>query len=353
MFQKLCCKLAQSTRYMKSAHPVESYLSMIALLAVLLSVTNCSSSKSTDLAQTTQWDMPLAYSETNYHSANATNFAAAVTQATEGALTLVTHPNGSLYKGDEIFEAVQTGKVFIGERLISALSEKDPIFEIDALPFLATSFEDAKKLYKASKPVMEDVLDGKGLKLLYAVPWPPQGLYSTQAVNSSADMQGVKFRAYNAITSRLAELMGAIPTEIEAADISEAFAAGRVESMISSSSTGYDRQIWEHVNHWYDIQAWIPKNMVFVNKEAWSQLDSKTQHIILGAAAMAEQAGWRMAQRLADWYKAQLSANGMQVSEPSDSLKEDFKDIGETLTTEWLEKDGDKGQSVIDTYKSL
>ncbi len=214
--------------------------------------------------------MPLAYSATNYHSANAAKFAAAVTDATGGALEIVTHPGGSLYKGGEIFRAIRTGQAPIGERLISALGNEDPLFEIDALPFLATSFADAMKLYQASKPSMNEILGSKGLKLLYAVPWPPQGLYNINPVNSAADMKDMKFRAYNAATSRLAELMGAIPTKIEAAELSQAFATGVAQSMVSSGSTGYDRKIWEHVKYWYDVQAWLPKNMVIVNQDAWA-----------------------------------------------------------------------------------
>ena len=178
-------------------------------------------------------DMPLAYSATNYHSENAAKFAAAVTEASGGDLEIVTHPGGSLYKGGEIFRAVRTGQVPIGERLISALGNEDPIFEVDALPFLATSFDDAMKLYMASRPAMNKILESKGLTLLYAVPWPPQGLYNTKPVEGAADMKGVKFRAYNAATSRLAELMGAVPTKIEAAELSQAFATGVAESMIS------------------------------------------------------------------------------------------------------------------------
>ncbi|MEM7194941.1 MAG: TRAP transporter substrate-binding protein [Pseudomonadota bacterium] len=295
----------------------------------------------------------LAYSATNYHSQNAANFAAAVTEATGGALEVVTHPGGSLYKGGEIFRAIRTGQAPIGERLVSALGNEDPIFEIDALPFLATSFDDAMKLYKASKPSMEQVLDEKGLKLLYAVPWPPQGLYNTKPVSSAADMDGVKFRAYNAATSRLADLMGAVPTKIEAAEISQAFATGVAESMISSGSTGYDRKIWEHVKYWYDVQAWLPKNMVIVNKDAWNGLDAATQGVVMGAAAMAEKAGWAKAQELADWYKEKLAENGMEIAPPGDQLRSDFMAIGETMTSEWLEKAGDAGSAVVESYKSM
>ncbi len=303
-------------------------------------------------AQAEKWDMPLAYSATNYHSENAASFAAAVTSATGGELEIVTHPGGSLYKGDEIFRAVRTGQAPIGERLISALGNEDPVFEVDALPFLATSFEDARKLYEASKPAIEQSLDEKGMMLLYAVPWPPQGLYAVKAVGSAADMQGVKFRAYNAATSRLAELMGAVPTKIEAAELSQAFATGVAESMISSGATGYDQKMWEHVDYWYDVQAWLPKNMVIVNKAAFEGLDEATRDIVRDAAATAEEAGWAKAEELANWYKEQLAAQGMNVEAPSDALRADFMKIGETMTSEWVEKAGEAGQAVIDAYRA-
>lgn len=304
------------------------------------------------LAQAEKWDMPLAYSASNYHSENAARFARAVTEATGGALEIVTHPGGSLFKGNEIFRAVRTGQVVIGERLISALGNEDPLFELDALPFLATGFEDAWQLYQAARPQMESLLAERDLHLLYTVPWPPQGLYAKRPVTQAADMRGVKFRAYNQMTSRLAELMGALPTQIEAAELSQAFATGVAESMISSGSTGYDRKLWEHVEYWYDVQAWLPKNMVVVNAEAWQALDAETRGIVSGAAAMAEQAGWAEAQRLADWYKAELAANGMQVGPAGPQLVRDFQSIGRAITDEWLQRAGPLGVAAIEAYQA-
>ncbi len=300
-----------------------------------------------------KWDMPLAYSASNYHSENATAFAAAVTAATGGELEIVTHPGGSLFKGGEIFRAVRTGQAPIGERLISALGNDDPLFEVDALPFLATSFDDAWKLYQASKPTLEKVLAEKGLVLLYAVPWPPQGLYTKKPVTSAADMKGVKFRAYNQATSRLAELMGAVPTKIEAADLSQAFATGVAESMISSGSTGYDRKLWEHVKYWYDVQAWLPKNMVVANRKALDALPDKHRQVLLAEAAKAEKNGWAKARELSDWYKEQLVANGMTVEPPSAQLKADFEAIGKTMTEEWLGRAGPAGKAIIDAYRRM
>ncbi len=300
-----------------------------------------------------KWDMPLAYPATNFHSETAAAFAAAVKAGTGGKLEIVTHPGGSLFKGGEIFRAVRTGQAQIGERLISALGNEDPLFEIDGLPFLATSYADAKKLYEASKPELNALLESKGVKLLYAVSWPPQGLYTKKPINSAADMKGVKFRAYNQATARLAELMGAIPTKIEAAEISQAFSTGVAESMISSGSTGYDSKLWEFTKFWYDTNAWLPKNMIIVNKAAWDGLDKATQDVVMKAAADAEKAGWAKSEELANWYKEQLTKNGMTVEPPSPALAADFKKIGETMTSEWLAKAGAAGKAVVDRYKKM
>lgn len=302
-------------------------------------------------AHAEKWDMPLAYPATNFHSETAAAFAEKVKEKTGGKLEIVTHPGGSLFKGDEIFRVIRTGQAQIGERLISALGNEGAIFEIDAIPFLASSYEEAKKLHEASKPALEKALEEKGLKLLYTVAWPPQGLYSKKEINSAEDMKGLKFRAYNPATSRLAELTGAVPTKIEAAEVAQAFATGVVESMITSSSTGYDSKIWESVKYFYDVQAWVPKNMIIVNVEAWNKLDEATQKAVMEAAAEAEEAGWKKSEELTDFYKGELTKNGMIVAAPSEQLASDFAKMGDTMTEEWLAKAGDEGKAAVEAFK--
>lgn len=321
-----------------------SKVKLLAILAIssLLSVAHAGE----------KWDMALAYAATNYHSEIAAQFAAEVTEKTGGELEIVTHPGGSLFAGDEIFGAVRKGLAPIGERLISALGNDDPIYEMDSVPFLATSFADAKLLYDAQKPELEKMLDEARMVLLYSVPWPPQGFYSVEEANSKADVEGLKFRAYNATTSKVAELMGMVPTKIEAAELSQAFATGVAQSMISSGSTGYDRKLWEHVNYFYDVRAWLPRNMVMVNKKAWEALDEATQQIIRDAAATAEANGWAKSEELADWYIAQFTENGMTVADAGEGLVADFQAAGEQLKAEWLERAGERGQSILDAYQA-
>ena len=192
-------------------------------------------------AYAANWDMPMAYADSNYHSQTGKQFAACVGTATGGEITITVHAGGSLFKGNEIKRAIQTGQVPIGERLLSAHQNENAVFGVDSIPFLATTFEDSDKLWNAARATYEKVLDDQNLVLLYSTPWPPQGLYFKKEVNSVDDMKGVKFRSYNSATARLAELTGMLPVQIEAAEISQAFATGVAESMISSGATGYDR----------------------------------------------------------------------------------------------------------------
>jgi TRAP-type C4-dicarboxylate transport system substrate-binding protein len=172
-------------------------------------------------------------------------------------------------------------------------------------------------------------------------------------LESASDLQGVKFRSYNAATARMAELMGAVPVQIEEAELSQALATGVADSFISSGSTGYDRKVWEHMTHWYDVAAWLPRNTVFVNKDAWQGLDPETQQVLEDCAGEATRAGTAESARLNDWYKEQLAANGMSIQPPGDRLRSDLEKIGETMTSEWLKATGEAGKAIVDAYESM
>ncbi len=299
------------------------------------------------------WEMPMAYPDSNFHTENGKEFATCVGERTNGELEIVVHGGGSLFKGDEIKRAVQTGQVLIGERLLSAHANEEPLFGADSIPFLATSYEASDKLWQATRPPLEELLDSQNMVLLYAVPWPPQGLYTKKELNSAADMEDVKFRSYNAATARMAELMEAAPVQIEAAELSQALATGVAESFISSGSTGYDSKVWEQLTHWYEVNAWLPRNHVLVNKPAWEGLDDATRTALGECAAEAEARGTAKSEELNDWYKEQLVANGMTVTPPGDQLRADLEAIGAQMTEEWLAAAGDGGKAVIDNYKSM
>jgi TRAP-type C4-dicarboxylate transport system substrate-binding protein len=299
----------------------------------------------------TKWDLPAAYPAANFHTINLVDFANDVDKATGGKLKITVHANASLFKAPEIKRAVQGGQAQIGEVLISNFANEWPLFGADALPFLADSWDESVKLWKAQRPFFDKKLAEQGLMALYAVPWPPQGIYSKKPLNTAADLKGVKWRAYNPATSRIAEIVGAQPVTIQAAEVSQAFATGVVESMMSSGSTGWDAKLHEHVKYWYDTQAWLPKNVVLVNKAAFDALDAATKAALLKAAAEAETRGLAAAKKANGETLDKLKGGGMQILPPSAALKADMTKVGDTLLKEWLEKAGPDGAALIAAYR--
>jgi TRAP-type transport system periplasmic protein len=300
-----------------------------------------------------KWDLPAAYPASNFHTENLSQFAADVDKATAGKLKITVHPNASLFKAPEIKRAVQGGQAQIGEILLANYQNEWQIFGADGLPFLADSYDESAKLYKAQKPVMEKKLAEQGLMLLYAVPWPPQGIYVKKPINSAADLKGVKWRAYSPATARIAELVGAQPVTVQAAELQQAMATGVIESYMSSGSTGYDTKTYEHIKYWYDTQAWLPKNAVLVNKAAFDALDAPSKAALLKAGADAEARGFAVSKAKNDEYKDLLKKNGMNIVAPPAQLTSDMKKVGDTMLKEWLDKAGPEGQAVIDNYKKM
>ncbi|MEM8793641.1 MAG: TRAP transporter substrate-binding protein [Pseudomonadota bacterium] len=297
------------------------------------------------------WDMPMAYADSNYHSQVGKQFAQCVGTATGGEITITVHAGGSLFKGNEIKRAVQTGQAPIGERLLSAHQNENAVFGVDSIPFLATTFDQSAALWEAAKPTYEELLDEQNLVLLYATPWPPQGLYFKKEVTSVADMKGVKFRSYNNATARLAELTGMLPVQIEAAEISQAFATGVAESMISSGATGYDRKVWEHLTHFYEVDAWMPRNHVFVNKDVWGGVSDANKAAIRGCAELAEYAGHWRAVQYTDFTLKGLRDGGMTVAPANDGLVGELNEVGATMAAEWKEAAGEAGAAIIAAFK--
>lgn len=298
----------------------------------------------------TRWDMPTPYPDANFHTQNDQKFAEDVKKLTDGGLVITVHSAGSLIKHAEIKNGVRSGQAQIGEILLSLLSNENALFD-DAVPFFANSYDAAWRLWQASRKPISELLARQNLVVLYAVAWPPQGLYSSREIRTIADMKGLKFRAYNTTTERIAQLTGAIPTQIEVPDIPQAFSTGRVQAMITSSSTGVNSKAWDYLKYYYDLQAWLPKDIIFVNKDAFDKLDDKTRSALLEAAAQAEKRGWELSKQENRTQLEVLARNGIKVEKPNAQLEASFRKIGETMTEEWVKRAGPAGKAVVEAYR--
>jgi len=287
-----------------------------------------------------KWDMPTPYADGTHHTQNIRQFAEDVSEATDGEMNIVVHSGASLFKHQEIHRAVRTGQAPIGEIFMGLLGNDDPLYKVDNIPFLVTSFDGAKQLWDITRPEVEKSLEEQGLMLLYATPWPPQGFYTKEKITSINDFLGMKMRAYSASTSRMAELLGAIPTTVQTPEIPQAFSTGIVEAMATSPTTGVSSQAWDYTDFYLDARAWIPKNMVFVNARAFKRLPDEMQQAVLDAAEAAEDRGWDMAVSETEDKTAQLAEKGMTVYSPDQSLARALNGVGDDMAREWFEEMG-------------
>ena len=309
-----------------------------------------SSAMADDHAQ--NWDMPMAYAATNFHSEMGVTFAEKVNEYTEGAINITVHAGGSLFKGGEIKRAVQTGQAPIGERFMSAHANEVPLLGWDNLPFIATTYAANDKLWAAAKDKVNEQLSDLNLVALYTCPWPGQGFYFKKEIGSSKDTQGIKFRSYNSATATFAEELGMVPIQVEAAKLSQALATGVAEAFISSGSTGYNRKVWQHLTHYYKVNAWLPRNYVMVNKDVWEGLNADVQAAVQKAADETGSACSAKSAESAGWYVEQLSANGMSVEDAGPEFLAELKAIGAKMTAAWLATAGADGQAILDAYNA-
>jgi len=320
---------------------------MIARIAVLAAAAvACGASQ----AQT-KWDMPTPYADGEFHTRNVRAFAEDVKKATGGKLDINVHSNGSLIKHPDILRAVSTGQVSIAEFLLGQFSNEDPVFAADNVPFVAPGYDAAFKFYQAQKPVLEKKLQGRGLRLLYAVAWPGQGIYTRDPLKSVSDLKGTKMRTYSPLTARLAELLGASPTVVQVPEVPQMFATGAMQAMVTSSATGTTTKAWEFVKNYTKTNAWNPKNVVVVNERAFSRLPKEEQTALTKAAAAAEPRGWEMSKAREKEGDEALAKNGVTVVEANPELRSALAKIGQQMAAEWEKSAGADGQAILKAYR--
>jgi TRAP-type transport system periplasmic protein len=299
----------------------------------------------------TKWDLPTGYAVGSFQTENVQLFANEVDKATAGKLKITLHANGSLYKANEIKRAVQTGQTPAGEFLLSGSANENPLYGVDSIPFLATNYSDARKLYDASKPALEKLLASQGIKLMFSVPWPGQSLYSVKEIKGPEDLKGTKMRAYNPATTRIAQMLKAQPTTIQLAELGQALATGTVENFLTSSASGVENKLFEQTKFFYPVNAWLPRNATVVSQKAFDALDKPTQEAVLKAAAAAEARGWAISQQKDSDFVKELGAKGMKITPPSDALKKELLTIGDAMTSDWLKTAGADGQAIVTAFR--
>ncbi|MDO8904841.1 TRAP transporter substrate-binding protein [Hydrogenophaga sp.] len=295
----------------------------------------------------TQWKLATGYRAESFHTENVAQFARDVDRTTAGALKITVQPNNTLFKLGDIRQAVEDGKSEAGETIMTSLVGEMPITGADAIPFVVSSYADARRLWNLQRPLIEKHFAARGLVPLYAVPWPPQGLFASAPVQSPADFRGTRMRTYNQSTQRIAQMLGATPVDVPMVEVNQALASGKMDSMITSAVTGVENKVWGQIGHYYTINAWFPKNIVFANLKAVQSLSPGVRQALLTAAVEAEERGWALSEQVADASTRELTQQGMKVGRVSPSFEAELKRMGERFSREWVQSVGNEANVIF------
>ena len=298
----------------------------------------------------TSWRLASGYSDSSFHTVNLREFASDVSRITNGKIAIDVRSNNTLVKLAEVRKAVGEGTVEAGEVILTGVSKEFPIVGADAVPFVVGSIADAERLWNLQRPALEQQFGAKGLVLLYAVPWPSQGLYSTRPIVKKIDFSGSKMRTYNPTTVRIAELLGATPVDVPMVQVADALSNGRMDSMISSAVTGVENKVWSHLKYFYEINAWTPKNAVIVNAAAFAKLSRAEQKTLREAAKRAEARGWQMSRLAAQEAVQTLRSNGVKVESMPPNLEREFTRLGERFSREWIREAGAQASEIFTSF---
>ena len=300
-----------------------------------------------------EWNLASRLSPKVFHEINLAQFAEEVKEATGGELVITIHNAASLYKHPEIKPAVQTGQVEMGLLQLSSFANEDEIYNFGTIPFMATTYDEVRLLWKAARPHIEKRLMKDGIRVLFAVPWPPQAFYASKELNSVDDLEGVKFRTYNRIGSQIAELLGAQPVLVKSSEVAQAFATGMVSAMVTSSAFGASIQAWDFVEYYNDTRAWLGLDELIVNERAFQRLSPEVQQTVMDLAAKAEERGWKMSEMANETAKKELAKNGVIIATPSDAFMEAARMAASPMIDNWVEAAGADARKIVDEYNKM
>lgn len=301
-------------------------------------------------ADSSNWRLATGYRAESFHTVNILAMAREVAAATQGGFNIQVFPNNTLAKLNEVPAAVRSGKAEAGETIMTSLVNDIPIAGADSVPFIVGSYADARRMARCQRPLLDQHFAQRGLQVLYAVPWPPQGLYTNKPIVGVADFKEARMRTYNPTTARIASLLGAQGVDVPMVEVGQALAEGRIDSMITSAVTGVENKVWDHVKYYYEINAWFPKNVVFASTKALEALQPAQRQALLRAASAAEARGWAASEAAAVESVNELRRHGVKVERVPREFAVDLKRMGERFSLEWIRQVGPQANDIFIPY---
>ncbi|WP_331775994.1 TRAP transporter substrate-binding protein [Sulfurospirillum sp. 1612] len=295
-------------------------------------------------------DLNAKYGATNFHTVGAEKFAKLVNKYSDGTVKITVHAGSSLVKGNPL-KAVKDGVVPMTDMFIPFTAGGGKVFGISALPFIAKSYDDAYRLYQLSKPAYEKTAKKWNQKLLYAVSWPPSGLYTKKAINSTADFAGIKARTYDKNSANFVNMAGGNAVALPWGEVYSALNTGLVNAVVTSSASGKDGKFWEVLTHFTKINYAYPLQAVTINLDYWNSMNAAQQKAMLKAAKEIEKSQWEASKNEDKIALKMLADHGMIISDESSKLSSELDVVAKKLLDEYLKDASPSIKKIFKEYQ--
>ncbi|MAL97722.1 MAG: C4-dicarboxylate ABC transporter substrate-binding protein [Alteromonadaceae bacterium] len=307
------------------------------LMTKILAATSALALAGTAALAETKWDMSTAWGPNNFQAESAIAFADAVRDATDGSVDITVHLSGDTgVKITEKLAAVETGIVQMADMLLFLQAGEEPFLGIDTLPYLIQGQDEMKVWLETAGPTYDEIFARRNQKVLYYVPWPSPGVYSTKPIVSAGDLAGQRIRAFNATSFTLLEKMGAAPVELPFEDLATAVAAGTVDGAATSTSTGANSKLYQFTKNFNPLNWSMSPDAVTVNLDAWNALSDEERATIERLADEMEADFWAASAAEDEKQTAVLVENGMVISQADDSLKAKMAEAGKAMWADFF-----------------
>ncbi len=324
-----------------------------AAVAVLLSLGNAVFAQSESLS----WTMPTPHAPNTFLVENAQRFAGDLEAASGGRIRIEVQSGGRLYTHEAIARAVREGEVPMGEFMLSGLASQDPLLGADTVPFLASGYRKAERLWQASRATIEHSLEKRNLVLLYAVPVSPPLLFTRVPLDGDTALHGLELRVpSDGAKVELASLLavsrhlGAVPVPTGTWSLPAAFEEGRLEAMFLPPDQALGLGVQRFAPYVYRVHLWLSKSAVVLNRGAFEALEPALRDALLEAARGAEERGWRLSRREAERQHARMEERGFFPTKAPVRLWADIAETRRKSTVEWTERTGEEGVGVIQAF---
>jgi len=247
---------------------------------------------------------------------------------------------------------VRDGLVPIGDILLNQQVGEAPLLGLEATPYLSNGYDDLKRLHGHWRPHVEKLVSTKfNQKALYIVPWPRQYVYTKVKVSSLDELKGIKIRTYNKTTTEMFNRIGMTSVQLPWGEVVPSLAAGTIDAVTTSASSGVDGKFWEFLKYTYPTNHVWSSNMVSVNLDAWNGLSQQHRDAIEALAKKLEPEFWEVSKQEDAKKLKILNDNGVVTGTVTEAMLKGMRGKTATMLDESVKSIGGPASEIVSGYK--